>query len=197
MPFSSRYCFCRIFELAPIALNMYKFGSEFEGNEEELYKSKSFKAHARGVVKMLDAAVNMLGPDLEPATKTLITLGKKHVKYGVLPAHYGIVGEALLYTLETALGDKWTPLVKKGWVGVYTFVSSAMMAGANSQVQCKLKQKQACKTKNQSSSPVRQSSSPVRRFDGPKKPSDRRLASGEVQRRRSHPTSRFLRLRPG
>jgi hemoglobin-like flavoprotein len=153
---------------------MYKFGPEFEGNEEELYKSESFKAHARGVVQMLDAAVNMLGPDLEPVSKTLTTLGAQHVEYGVLPAHYGIVGEALLYTLETALGDKWTPLVKKGWVGVYTFVSTAMMAGANRQVQRKLKRKQARKTKGRSSS--------LRR-DGPQKPSDR-FASGEVQRRR-------------
>jgi hemoglobin-like flavoprotein len=166
---------------------MYKFGPEFKGNEEELYKSEIFKAHARGVVQMLDATVNMLGPDLKPATKTLTMLGVRHIKYGVLPAHYGIVGEALLYTLETALGDKWTPLVKKGWVGIYTFVSSAMMAGADHEVQRKLKRKQGRKTKNQSSSPVRQSSSPVRR-DGPKKPSDQ-LASGEVRRRRRPPNN--------
>jgi hypothetical protein len=157
---------------------MFTFGSEFEGNAEELYKSEIFKAHARGVVQMLDATVNMLGPDLEPSTKTLISLGARHVEYGVLPAHYGIVGEALLYTLETALGDNWTPLVKKGWVGVYTFVSSAMMAGADRQVQRNLKRKQARKTKNQSSSPVRR--------DGPKKQSDQ-PASGEVRRRRRLP----------
>ena len=57
-------------------------------------------------------------------------LGARHVEYGVLPAHYGIVGEALLYTLETALGDKWIPRVKNGWTLIYGLVSTAMMTGA-------------------------------------------------------------------
>ena len=51
----------RIFEIAPGALNMYSFGPEFEGREEELYQSYVFKEHAEGVVSMLDAAVKMLG----------------------------------------------------------------------------------------------------------------------------------------
>ena len=70
------------------------------------------------------------GPDLEPALITLGKLGARHVEYGVLPAHYGIVGQALLHTLETALGDKWTPKVKGGWTTIYGMVSSAMMTGA-------------------------------------------------------------------
>ena len=35
-------------------------------------------------------------------------LGKRHVKYGVLPAHYDVVGQALLATLESGLGAEWT-----------------------------------------------------------------------------------------
>lgn len=50
----------RIFELAPVAINMFSFGPEFVGNEESLYTSTKFKAHANGVVSMLDTAVNML-----------------------------------------------------------------------------------------------------------------------------------------
>ena len=30
----------------------------------------------------------MLGPDLEPVTMTLEELGARHVKYGVIEAHY-------------------------------------------------------------------------------------------------------------
>ena len=80
---------------------------------------------------MLDAAVEMMGPDLEPVAEALYHLGAQHVNFGVLPAHYGIVGEALRCTLATALGDKWTPQVKKGWTGIYTFISSNMMLGAD------------------------------------------------------------------
>ena len=83
---------------------------------------------------MLDAAVNMLGPYLDPVAEALCHLGAQHVNFGVLSAHYGIVGEALLCTLATALGDKWTPEVKKGWTGIYTFVSSNMMLGADRRI---------------------------------------------------------------
>jgi hypothetical protein len=79
---------------------------------------------------MLDLAVNLLGPDLHPVTVALRDLGARHTAYGVLPSHYDIVGQALLHTLETALGDAWTDEVKKGWIGVYTFVSTAMIEGA-------------------------------------------------------------------
>ena len=163
--FSSR----RIFELAPVALNMYSFGPEFKGKEEELYKSESFKAHAQGVVKMLDAAVNMMGPDLQPVTRTLTKLGASHVKYGVLPVHYGIVGEALMHTLATALGDNWTPQVKKGWEGVYTFVSTAMISGAEWELKRQEKRKLRLKKPKQESTslssemPVTTNKKPIER----------------------------------
>jgi hemoglobin-like flavoprotein len=83
---------------------------------------------------MLDITVNMLGPDLEPVTMALEELGARHVHYGVIPDHYPIVGEALLATLEAALGEAWTPTVKAGWSGIYTFVSTTMMKGARESV---------------------------------------------------------------
>jgi len=129
--------FRKIFELAPGALSMFAFGTGFVGDDESLYKSDPFKAHARGVVEMLEQAVHMLGPDMEPVLIALSELGDRHVEYGVLPAHYGIVGEALLYTLATALGDGWTPKVKKGWELVYGLVSTAMMAGAARRLKAK------------------------------------------------------------
>lgn len=121
---------------------MYSFGPEFEGREEELYKSNVFQEHANGVVTMLDAAVNMLGPDLEPVTHALTDLGARHIYYGVLPAHYGIVGEALLFTLATALGDAWTPEVEQGWKDIYSFVSTAMIAGAERSLERKRKREE-------------------------------------------------------
>lgn len=79
---------------------------------------------------MLDLAVNMLGIDLEPVTEALEDLGARHCQYGVIEDHYPIVGEALLKTLEAALGDAWTPTVKEGWTWVYGFVSNSMQRGA-------------------------------------------------------------------
>lgn len=105
---------------------------------EALYESEVFISHAKGVVSMLEQVVDMLGPDLEPFLLELTALGARHVHYGVLPAHYGIVGEALLATLETALGpDIWTSEVKSAWMTVYGLVSTAMMTGAEKRLAAK------------------------------------------------------------
>ena len=58
-------------------------------------------------------------------------LGARHVKYGALPAHYPLVGSALLTTFEQYLGDKWTPQVKSAWVGAYGAISEIMLDGAD------------------------------------------------------------------
>jgi len=80
---------------------------------------------------MLDSAVDMLGPDVVPLTRTLVKLGERHLRYGVMPDHYPVVGQALLSVLENVLGDKrWTPEVKRGWSQVYGLISSAMISGA-------------------------------------------------------------------
>ena len=128
--------FKKIFELAPGAIGMYTFGPQFAPSgdddqiKEDLYTSPLFLRHAKGVVQMLDAAINMLGPDMVPMENALKGLGAKHVEFGVLPPHYAIVGEALLYTLGAALGDGWTPKVQQGWEAIYDFVSTKMMDGA-------------------------------------------------------------------
>ncbi len=58
------------------------------------------------------------------------SLAVKHVSYGVEPAHYGQVGEALLWTLERGLGPDFTPEVKAAWAQTYRALSGAMIAAA-------------------------------------------------------------------
>ncbi|MEL7086794.1 MAG: globin family protein [Cyanobacteria bacterium P01_A01_bin.3] len=62
---------------------------------------------------------------------TLRGLGARHVQYGALPAHYPIVGGALLQTFEQYLGDDWTPDVKQAWVDAYGAVTELMLDGAD------------------------------------------------------------------
>ena len=109
---------------------MFEFTGGYDATGDELYRSEGFLKHATAVVQMLDATVNMLGPDLEPVTEALFELGSRHVGYGVMPEHYSIVGQALLCTLKAALGDAWTPKVREGWTGIYAFISTTMIRGA-------------------------------------------------------------------
>jgi hemoglobin-like flavoprotein len=60
-------------------------------------------------------------------------LAKRHVDYGAQAAHYPVVGEALLWTLEKGLGDAWTPKVAAAWTQAYTTLSGFMIGEAYGQ----------------------------------------------------------------
>lgn len=78
---------------------------------------------------MLDVVIQMLGPDMVPMAIALQELGGKHLDYGVSPADYDVVGDALFFTLEKYLGAKWNPQMEKSWRSVYSFISKAMVTG--------------------------------------------------------------------
>jgi hemoglobin-like flavoprotein len=58
------------------------------------------------------------------------SLGKRHVSYGTKPEHYRTVGQALLWALENALGDRWNQETEQAWAEAYTIMATTMMAGA-------------------------------------------------------------------
>ena len=72
---------------------------------------------------------NLRNPDA--LSETLKGLGTRHVKYGALPAHYPLVGGALLKTFEQYLGDGWTPEVKQAWIDAYQAITNLMLEGAD------------------------------------------------------------------
>ena len=80
------------------------------------------------LVQMLAYCVNKLDAPYEllPAARAL---GKRHVGYGVTDEHYGLVGAALLWTLEKGLGAAFTPEVKDAWTAVYGVLAATMMEG--------------------------------------------------------------------
>jgi hemoglobin-like flavoprotein len=122
--------FRKIFTLAPQVHGMFPFAKDFEPMSDELFASERFKRHARGVVITIEKVVIALGPDLDPHINTLHELGKRHGSYGALPAHYAIVGRALIETLSEALGGQFTDELKASWTRVYEKVSAAMIKGA-------------------------------------------------------------------
>mmetsp|Transcript_7557 Transcript_7557/g.8649 ORF Transcript_7557/g.8649 Transcript_7557/m.8649 type:complete len:98 (-) Transcript_7557:1356-1649(-) len=95
-----------------------------------MYSDPSFKKHAAGVIATVNVAVGMLDPDLDGLLDVLRKLGRKHKVYGVLEAHYPVVGEALIGTLNDALGDAFTDDVKAAWVDLYGVISNTMIEGA-------------------------------------------------------------------
>jgi hemoglobin-like flavoprotein len=62
----------------------------------------------------LAVVVNGLS-NLDATLPAASALAKRHVAYGVKPAHYAPVGEALLWTLERGLGANWTEELAAAW----------------------------------------------------------------------------------
>ena len=59
----------------------------------------------------------------------LVRLGARHVRYGVEPRHFEIVAVALIWTLESGLGEAFTPAVREAWLEVWKFIVAGMVAG--------------------------------------------------------------------
>ena len=67
---------------------------------------------------------------LESILPAASALAKRHVSYGAKPAHYPVVGSALLWTLEKGLGEAWTPETAAAWTAAYSTLSGYMIAEA-------------------------------------------------------------------
>jgi hemoglobin-like flavoprotein len=72
---------------------------------------------------------NLRSPDV--LSNAVKGLGTRHVKYGVLPLHYPMVGSTLLKTFATAMGTDWTPAVQQAWTDAYGAVTELMLEGAD------------------------------------------------------------------
>ena len=89
----------------------------------------------RKLMQMIAAAVGGLN-NLDNLVPKVKALGARHSGYGVTAAHYGIVGETLLWTLEQGLREHCTPEIRSAWAKVYGALSATMQAGAAEVVNC-------------------------------------------------------------
>ena len=94
-----------------------------------LFGNTDMEAQSQKLVESLILVViNLHKPDI--LTQTLRNLGARHIKYGALPEHYYLVGNALLTTFEQYLRSDWTPEVKQAWVDAYSVITEIMLDGA-------------------------------------------------------------------
>ena len=103
----------RIFTMAPEARALF-------GADIALQASRTMAA-VKTAVDGLD--------DLERVAPFLVRLGARHVRYGVVPDHFDLVGGALLWTLEQGLGEAFTPEVHDAWAAAFGVIAAAMLTG--------------------------------------------------------------------
>ena len=67
-------------------------------------------------------------PEPDQASTAIRELAVRHVEYGVKLADYSSVGEALLWTLEQALGKDFTRAAREAWSVCYDELAGEMKA---------------------------------------------------------------------
>lgn len=106
--------YARLFEVAPEVRTLFRRD-----------------VHAQGamLMAMLDTVVGGLSRlgDLLPTAQAL---ARRHVSYGVRPAHYDSVGVALLWTLEQGLGPAFSAEARSAWASAYRLLADAMKQAA-------------------------------------------------------------------
>jgi hemoglobin-like flavoprotein len=102
----------RLFEVAPGVKHLFK------GDHKE---------QARKLMNMVTMIVIKI-QKLDDMMNEIKLLAQRHGKYGAEPAHYAVVGECLLWTLEKGLGDKWNAETAEAWAEIYGILSNAMIA---------------------------------------------------------------------
>lgn len=101
----------RLFEIKPEVRSLFP---------DDLAKQEEKLAYMLGyVVQNLDR--------LEEITGSIQDLGNSHAKANVKPEYYPPVGEALVWTIQQALGDDYKDEVGEAWGVAYGYLSDKMI----------------------------------------------------------------------
>ena len=106
--------YTRLFELAPEVRALFKGDMVEQG---------------RKLMTMLGSVTRGLN-DLDTLVPVAQRLAVRHVGYGARPAHYAVVGAALIDTLDKGLGAEFTSDVRAAWEKAYGTLSGVMIAAA-------------------------------------------------------------------
>ena len=114
---------------ADAALLFYARLFEIDPTTRRLFAEADLTAQSNKLMTALAGVVQGLD-HLEILLPTLEDLGRRHTGYGVTDAHYDSVGAALLWTLEQAMGARWSAEAELAWADAYGFIADVMRNAA-------------------------------------------------------------------
>jgi hemoglobin-like flavoprotein len=112
--------YSRLFELAPQTAMLFRYPLGTAGMARQGSK----------LIETLNVAVEYLDSP-EQLAPIIEQLGRRHVAYGVEPAHYDAVGATLLWTLQQVLGNGYTAEVEAAWATLYRQLADTMKRAAD------------------------------------------------------------------
>lgn len=95
-----------------------------------LFNNTRMDEQARKLFASLGMIVNNLQQP-QTLTAALRGLSTRHVKYGVLPEHYPMVGATLIKVMATTLKDQWTPDFTAAWAEAYSDITQIILDGSD------------------------------------------------------------------
>ena len=106
----SRNYYARLFEIAPELRPLFP---------------DDLSVQLRKLMEMLAALVEKLDRPHE-LMLALEALGAQHRDYGVAPAHFAPVGQALFETLQGELGPAFDDATRRAWIALYALCATWM-----------------------------------------------------------------------
>ncbi|MBK9254865.1 MAG: hemoglobin [Saprospiraceae bacterium] len=91
----------------------------------KLFPSDMNKQYIKLVDMLSSIIMNLDQP--ESFSADIVAMSKRHTGYGVRPAHYAMVGAALLWTLKQGLGTEWNQEIEDAWTSCYTSLAEVMI----------------------------------------------------------------------
>ena len=98
---------------------------EFNPDLRPLFKSP-VPEQSKKLVQMISYVIARLDT-LDTVMHDIQKLAQRHVRYGVEPKHYDLVGEALIWTLQKGLAGTWNEALEAAWVTCYRLLATAMI----------------------------------------------------------------------
>lgn len=105
----------RLFEVAPSVRALFKQDIEEQGKK---------------LMQVITTVVRGL-KQFDKLEMTVWQLGRRHVTYGAVEAHYSVVADTLLWTLQKGLGSDFTQEIKAAWEAALGAIATVMIGGAN------------------------------------------------------------------
>jgi hemoglobin-like flavoprotein len=112
--------------------SLFSLGTNYDTLNEDVLKDPKLISHFSKLFVYIEEAIQLSISEQETEFNDKFKrLGKRHYGYGVRALHYSIIEEALVFTLETLLGEIiFTSDVKKAWEAFFALLSNAMVRGA-------------------------------------------------------------------
>ena len=115
-------------DLAPLAADFYDRAFALDPALSAMFTHDPLVQQSRFAAE-LDEIVRSIR-SIDTFSEEATALGARHRGYGVKAAHYRLMGQALMASLGSALGERWTPEVEEAWGLAYNLMAETMMTGA-------------------------------------------------------------------